>query len=107
MTIVGILIGILILSVMMFVHELGHYLTGRRLGFIIEEFSIFMGSGSFPMGKTWDQIQYQAAADRRFGPLLPVNHPMISRQGTESVIIQPLPDCSRPIKQRVTAAGPL
>lgn len=43
MTAIGILIGILILSVMMFVHELGHYLTGRRLGFIIEEFSIFMG----------------------------------------------------------------
>lgn len=39
----GILVGILILSVMMIVHELGHYLTGRRLGFKIEEFSLFMG----------------------------------------------------------------
>jgi regulator of sigma E protease len=39
----GIVIGILILSLMMFLHELGHYLTGRRLGFTIEEFSIFMG----------------------------------------------------------------
>ncbi len=39
----GVAIGLLILSVMMIVHELGHYLTGRRLGFEIEEFSIFMG----------------------------------------------------------------
>ncbi len=42
-TVVGIIVGILILSVMMIVHELGHFLTGRRLGFKIEEFSIFMG----------------------------------------------------------------
>jgi len=39
----GIAVGILILSVMMIVHELGHFLTGRALGFTIEEFSIFMG----------------------------------------------------------------
>lgn len=39
----GILVGILILSVMMIVHELGHFLTGRALGFTIEEFSVFMG----------------------------------------------------------------
>ena len=39
----GVVIGLLILSVMMIVHELGHYLTGRKLGFEIEEFSIFMG----------------------------------------------------------------
>ena len=29
---IGIVVGILILSVMMIVHELGHFLTGRRLG---------------------------------------------------------------------------
>ncbi|NCU25822.1 RIP metalloprotease, partial [Candidatus Nomurabacteria bacterium] len=39
----GIFIGILILSLMMLVHELGHYITGRLLGFKIIEFSIFMG----------------------------------------------------------------
>jgi regulator of sigma E protease len=39
----GIIVGILILSVMMIVHELGHFLTGRALGFKIEEFSVFMG----------------------------------------------------------------
>ncbi len=43
----GIVIGILILSVMMIVHELGHFLTGRALGFTIEEFSIFMGPKIF------------------------------------------------------------
>lgn len=39
----GIIIGILILSLLMFIHELGHYLTGRLLGFKIIEFSLFMG----------------------------------------------------------------
>lgn len=42
-TIVGILIGLLMLGLMMFVHELGHYIAGRKLGFTIIEFSIFMG----------------------------------------------------------------
>lgn len=47
----GILVGLLILSIMMIVHELGHYLTGRRLGFNIEEFSIFMG----PVLFSWER----------------------------------------------------
>lgn len=47
----GILIGLLILSIMMIVHELGHYLTGRKLGFKIEEFSIFMGPVLFSWQK--------------------------------------------------------
>lgn len=42
-TIFGILIGILLLSLMMFIHEMGHYLVGKKLGFTIVEFSIFMG----------------------------------------------------------------
>lgn len=49
--IVGILVGLLILSVMMIVHELGHFLTGRRLGFKIEEFAIFMG----PVLFSWER----------------------------------------------------
>ncbi|MDD2440718.1 MAG: RIP metalloprotease RseP [Eubacteriales bacterium] len=48
---IGIVVGLLILSVMMIVHELGHYLTGRRLGFAIEEFSIFMGPVLFSKEK--------------------------------------------------------
>ena len=39
----GIVVGLVILSIMMIVHELGHFLTGLRLGFKIEEFSLFMG----------------------------------------------------------------
>ena len=46
-TLIGILTGIIVLSLMMFVHELGHYLVGRALGFKIVEFSIFMGPRLF------------------------------------------------------------
>lgn len=42
-TFAGIVVGILILSLLMFIHELGHYMTGRLLGFKIIEFSLFMG----------------------------------------------------------------
>ena len=39
----GILTGILLLSVIMILHEIGHFATGRKLGFKVEEFSLFMG----------------------------------------------------------------
>lgn len=42
-TLVGVLVGLLSLGIMMFFHELGHFLMGRALGFKIIEFSIFMG----------------------------------------------------------------
>ena len=48
-TIGGILIGFLMLGLMMTIHELGHYLTGRKLGFAIKRFQIFMG----PKLVTW------------------------------------------------------
>ncbi len=48
---VGILIGIMFLSIMMIVHELGHYLTARKLGFKVTEFSIFMGPVLFEWKK--------------------------------------------------------
>lgn len=56
----GIVIGLLILSIMMIVHELGHYLTGRKLGFKIEEFSLFMG----PVLFSWEKkgIKYSLKA---------------------------------------------
>lgn len=41
--VVGVLIGFLILGLMLAIHELGHYIAGRKLGFTVEEFSIFMG----------------------------------------------------------------
>ncbi|HEY5466812.1 MAG TPA: site-2 protease family protein [Clostridia bacterium] len=39
----GILVGILLLSIIMILHELGHFTTGLLLGFKVEEFSLFMG----------------------------------------------------------------
>ena len=39
----GIFVGIILLSILMIVHELGHFLTGLKLGFKILEFSLFMG----------------------------------------------------------------
>ena len=49
--ILGIIIGLLILSLMLFLHELGHFLIGRALGFKVVEFSIFMG----PRLLTWER----------------------------------------------------
>ncbi len=45
--IIGILVGLLSLGLMMFLHELGHFWTGLKLGFKVEEFSIFMGPRLF------------------------------------------------------------
>ncbi len=42
-TILGIVVGLLILSIMMLVHELGHFLAGKALGFKIISFNLFMG----------------------------------------------------------------
>ncbi len=39
----GILAGVLLLSVIMILHEWGHFVSGRKLGFKVEEFSLFMG----------------------------------------------------------------
>ena len=47
MTIVYILIAILMLGVLIFVHELGHYLVGRLMNIGIEEFAIGMGPKIF------------------------------------------------------------
>ena len=43
MTALSILAALLLLSLLVMVHELGHYLAGRALGFSILEFSIGMG----------------------------------------------------------------
>ncbi len=49
--ILGVLVGLLLLSLMMWLHELGHYIVGKRLGFKIEEFNIFMGPVLFSYRK--------------------------------------------------------
>ncbi|MDI9496885.1 MAG: RIP metalloprotease RseP [Bacillota bacterium] len=40
---IGIVIALLALGIMMTIHELGHFLVGRKLGFKITEFMIFWG----------------------------------------------------------------
>ena len=69
MGIMGIVVGLLILSVMMIVHELGHYLTGRKLGFTIEEFAIFMGPVLFSWERNNIKYSIKLLPDRRFCPL--------------------------------------
>ena len=54
--VVGILIGLVSLSLMMLLHELGHYVAGRLLGFKIIEFSLFMGPRIFSRVK--NDIRY-------------------------------------------------
>jgi regulator of sigma E protease len=56
----GILVAILILSLMLFLHELGHFLMGRKLGFTVVEFSIFMGPRLFSFEK--NGIRYSLKA---------------------------------------------
>lgn len=43
----GILTGVFLFVLLMFLHEMGHFLTGLFLGFKIEEFSIFLGPRLF------------------------------------------------------------
>lgn len=50
-SIIYIIIAILILGVLILVHELGHFITGRILGFKINEFSIGMGPKIFSKEK--------------------------------------------------------
>ncbi|MCL2577777.1 MAG: M50 family metallopeptidase [Defluviitaleaceae bacterium] len=42
-TAIGILIFILILGIVIFIHELGHFLAARRAGIFVEEFALGMG----------------------------------------------------------------
>ena len=59
-TIGSILIAILIIGVIIMVHEFGHYMTGKKLGFAIEEFSIGFGPKLFRWEK--NGIQYTIRA---------------------------------------------
>ncbi len=48
---IGIVIALLALGIMMTIHELGHFLVGRKLGFKITEFMIFWGP------RLWSRVQ--------------------------------------------------
>lgn len=50
-TIWSILVAVIILGIMVLVHELGHFLTARRLGIKVREFGIGMG----PKIKKWER----------------------------------------------------
>ncbi|HZJ69130.1 MAG TPA: site-2 protease family protein, partial [Candidatus Eisenbacteria bacterium] len=56
MSLLGIIIGLVIIGLMMLVHEAGHFFAGRLLNFKIIEFSIFMGPRIFSTEK--DGIKY-------------------------------------------------
>lgn len=60
MQVIGIIVAIIILSLMLFLHELGHFIAGLKLGFKVEEFSIFMG----PRLLSWERngIRYSLKA---------------------------------------------
>lgn len=51
MTFVSILTGLILISILMILHELGHFVTARLLGFKIEQFSLFMGPVLFEREK--------------------------------------------------------
>ncbi|HHU07189.1 MAG TPA: RIP metalloprotease RseP [Clostridiaceae bacterium] len=60
MTLVSILTGIILISIIMIFHELGHFVTARLLRFRIEEFSLFMGPVLFEREK--NGIKYNIKA---------------------------------------------
>lgn len=59
-TVLSILAALLLLSVIVTIHELGHYLTGRMLGFSIVEFAV--GMGPVVLKKEINGIQYALRA---------------------------------------------
>ena len=70
---------ILVLTVLVFVHELGHYLAARRCGFRVEVFSIGFGSEIFGFtGKSGTRWKFSAIPFggyvRMFGEQPPDNH---------------------------------
>lgn len=56
----SVIAALLVLSILVTVHELGHFLVGRRLGFTILEFSI--GMGPVVLKTTKNDIQYSIRA---------------------------------------------
>ena len=59
-TIVSILAALLLLSILVTIHELGHFIAGRLLGFTILEFSVGMGPILFKINRK--DIQYSLRA---------------------------------------------
>lgn len=59
-SVLSVIAALLVLSVFIFLHELGHFLVGKKLGFSILEFAV--GMGPVLLSKTKDGIQYSLRA---------------------------------------------
>ena len=59
-TILSIVAALLLLSILVTIHEFGHYWVGRRLGFTIVEFAV--GMGPVLLKTTKNGIQYSLRA---------------------------------------------
>ena len=51
---------LVLLGVLVFVHELGHFLVAKRLGIKVMKFSL--GFGPRIVGKTWGETEYRISA---------------------------------------------
>ena len=47
----NVLLFIVILSVLVIIHELGHFLLAKKFGILVEEFGIPRGSVTWPTGR--------------------------------------------------------
>jgi len=55
----GIVVGIIVLGVLVFIHELGHFLVAKWLGVRVLKFSL--GFGRKIIGRKWGETEYQVA----------------------------------------------
>ncbi len=93
-------------GVTIFVHELGHFLVGKRRGMKIERFSI--GFGPKILGWTKDGIEYRLAWIPFGGYVaLPQMSPMEAIEGKTEASAEELPPASPLSKTLVAFAGPL
>ncbi|MCL2202740.1 MAG: site-2 protease family protein [Defluviitaleaceae bacterium] len=66
-TAIWILFFLLILGVVIFVHELGHFLAARRAGVFVEEFALGMGPKLFSFNGKTEQIKVEKPEDAPAG----------------------------------------
>ncbi|MGC4015785.1 MAG: RIP metalloprotease RseP [Luteolibacter sp.] len=105
-TTLQILLIVLGFNLIIFVHELGHFLAGRWRGLKIDRFQIWFGKPIWK--KTWNGVQY-GLGWLPFGGFvsLPQMAPMESIEGKSAEDGEPLPKISPLDKIIVAFAGPL
>ena len=62
-TIALILIGVLLFELIIFIHEFGHFITAKKSGIKVNEFSLGMGPKIFSFGK--GETKYSLISLRR------------------------------------------